>query len=312
MQQDGFDLARARVSVVLNAGSGKQKGPDLAALLRERLEPQVAALRILSCRKGDELPALARSAVEDGADLVIAAGGDGTQAAVAGALAGTGCPMGVIPGGTFNYFARDLGVGETPEEAIETLLIARPAPVAVGEINGLVFLNNCSFGAYPEILKTREDVYRRWGRSRIAAYWSVLRTLTNLRHPLELTVRTRAGESHHCTAVAFVAKSAYQLDSFGLEGAQAIRDGHFALLIAQATRPLPLIGAAFRLAAGLSGKGSDFTLVEADDITIATRPARQTVAHDGEKSRLTGPFRLRIRPGALTVLCPPPGAERAA
>lgn len=301
-----FDLSRAQISVILNAGSGKQSGDEIADLLEQELAPRCAGFALMRTGRGDDLPRLAREAVAEGADLVIAAGGDGTQAAVAGELAGTGAIMGVIPGGTFNYFAGDLNVGDTPETALETLLTGRPARIHVGEINGRVFLNNVSFGAYPDILKRREAIYRRWGRSRVAAYWSVVTALWNLRRPMRLTV----GDKSYSTALAFVAKNRLQLEQFDLDGAEAVEDGRFALLVARGRTPWSLIGAALRLALGRSARDSDFDLILAEAITIETRPRRQLVAHDGEKSRMKGPFDVQIRRDALTVLVPPPGADR--
>lgn len=299
-QMPPFHLSRARVCVILNAGSGKKAGNDIADLLERELAPRAAGFSLIRTARGGDLPRLARQAVEDGFDLIVAAGGDGTQAAVAGELAGTDAVMGVIPGGTFNYFARDLGVGDTPEEALETLLSGRPAPVHIGEINGHVFLNNVSFGAYPDILKQREDIYRRWGRSRVAAYWSVVASLWDLRRPMRLT----AGGQTYTTALAFVANNRLQLEQFGLDGSTEVEAGRFALMIARASRPLSLIGAALRLAFGRSARGSDFDLIVTDQITIETRPVRQLVAHDGEKSPMNGPFDIQIRRDGLNVLLP--------
>lgn len=309
-QQTSFDLARARVCVVMNPGSGKQDGDALTDLLERELPPRVAEFALYRAATGADLPRLARKAVAEDFDLIVAAGGDGTQAAVAGELAGTEAVMGVIPAGTFNFFARELGVGENPEQGLETLLAGRPATVHVGDINGLVFLNNVSFGAYPKILQRREDTYRRWGRSRVAAYWSVIAALVNMRHPMRLLADDGRQERHFRTALAFVANSAYQLDAFGLDGAEAVRSGHFALLIAKANRPVALIGAALRLAFGKAGRDSDFDLIVTDRITIETRPNRQLIAHDGEKTRMTGPFHLAVRRDALKVLLPLPKPEK--
>ncbi|MEF9605239.1 diacylglycerol kinase family protein, partial [Paracoccus sp. PXZ] len=143
----------------------------------------MAALEVRGTGRGADLPAMARAAVAEGFDLIVAAGGDGTQAAVAGAVAGTPAAMAVIPGGTFNYFARDLGSGETVEAALKIFDAPRIRRVHVGEMNGMIFLNNVSFGAYPEILRRRESIYRRWGRSRLAAYWSAVAALWTLRRP---------------------------------------------------------------------------------------------------------------------------------
>lgn len=305
-------LDRARLCVILNPGSGRKEGDALAAKLEQALAPRVAEYALRVPPKGAQLPDVAKQAVQDGFDIIVAAGGDGTQSAVAGAVAGSNAVMGVIPGGTFNYFARDLGVGETVDDALETLLGGQCRDIDVGDVNGLIFLNNISFGAYPEILKTREDIYHRWGRSRVAAYWSVIKALARLRHPLHLTAQVAGQQQQFNTALAFVAKSAFQLDTFGLEGADAIRQGHFALLIARARRPVPLIGAAFRLAFGLSARNDDFDLICADETVIQTRSASELVAHDGEKTRMRGPFHLRVRHGALRVLVPADPASQGA
>ncbi|WP_405405287.1 diacylglycerol/lipid kinase family protein [Paracoccus sp. Ld10] len=307
---DGFDLASAKVCVVMNRGSGKKKHAALREVLNRRLAPACGSFALRESRKGSDLPAMARAVAAEGFDLVIAAGGDGTQSAVAGALAGSDVAMGVLPGGTFNYFARDLGVGETIDDALDTILEARVETVDVGDVNDLIFLNNVSLGAYPQILKTREGIYRRWGRSRMAAYWSVMVALRRLRSPMQLVARVDGRESRYTSALVFVAHSAYQLKSFGLEGADEIERGMFAVLIAKARRPLPLMRSALRMAMGKSAKNDDFDLILTDALTIETPDRRQLVAHDGEKSTLQSPFRFKVRHDGLRVLLPRDGISK--
>ena len=310
MQREKFDLGAARVCVIMNRGSGKKKHRDIVAQLDQQLKPVCGSYELRQSRKGSDLPALARQVAGEGFDLIIAAGGDGTQSAVAGALTGSGVAMGVLPGGTFNYFARDLGVGETIEDALDTLLDARVDEVDVGEVNDLIFLNNVSLGAYPQILKTREGIYKRWGRSRVAAYWSVIVALRRLRRPMQLVARVNGDVQRFESALVFVARSAYQMESFGLEGADAIRRGKFAVLIAKARQPLPLMRSALRLAFGHSAKDSDFDLILSDHLQIETPKRRQLVAHDGEKTVLFSPFRLQVRHGGLRVLVPADGVSK--
>lgn len=307
---DRVDLSACRLCVIGNLGSGRKDGRRQAEAIRDALKDRVAEFALRETDRGEHLAGLARRAVEEGFDIVVAHGGDGTQAAVAGALTGTQAVMGVLPGGTFNYFARDLGVGETVEDALETLLDAKVRPVDVGQIGNLVFLNNVSLGAYPDILKTREGIYERWGRSRLAAYWSVLVAMRRLRHPMRLTATVDGQDRDFTTALVFVARSAYQLDAFGLDGADAIRAGNFAVLIARARQPLPLLRSAFRLAFGFSAKDSDFDLILTDRLVIETGKRRQLIAHDGEKTRMVSPFRLRVRHGDLKVLVPADGVSK--
>ncbi|UXU75512.1 MULTISPECIES: diacylglycerol/lipid kinase family protein [unclassified Paracoccus (in: a-proteobacteria)] len=307
-----FDLSRARVCVLVNMGSGRQAGDQIAERLERVLAPRVASLTLRDSGSGADLTGLARQAIAQGCDLIVSVGGDGTQAAVAAAVADSPAAMAVIPGGTFNYFARDLGSGETPDEALRMFEAPRLRLVDVGDMNGMVFLNNVSFGAYPEILKHREDVYRRWGRSRLAAYWSAVAALWNLRRPLRLIVTANGQQRQFVSALVFVAKSAYQLDSFGLEGADRVRAGDLALLIARARRPGPLVRAALRLALGKSARYQDFDLITAPEIRIETLRSRQYVAHDGEKTWMQSPFDCRVRRRALRVLVPAPEPAAAA
>lgn len=299
-----FDLAAARVCAVINMGSGRKAGGHIADALTACLQGRVSELKLCRIDKGSDLADVAHQAVAQGFDLIVAVGGDGTQAAIASAVTGTSAAMVVIPGGTFNYFARDLGSGETFEAALKVFESPVLRRIHVGEMNGMIFLNNVSFGAYPEILKRRENIYKRWGRSRMAAYWSAVAALWNLRRPLQLVVRADGQERRFTTALAFVAKSAYQLETFGLEGASQIREGQLALLVARAHRPGPMVRAALRLALGKSARYHDFDLISAEEIYLETLPKHEYVAHDGEKVWMDAPFHIRVRHHALAVLVP--------
>lgn len=303
-------LGASRLCIILNASSGSDDDQRLITQITDTLEPHCADLVIRRTERGSDLAAMAKRAVQEGFDIILSCGGDGTQSAVAGALAGSDAIMGVLPAGTFNYFARDLGVGETMEDALETVLDALPARIDIGQIENLVFLNNVSLGAYPQILKTRESIYKRWGRSRLAAYWSVLVALRRLRHPMSLTARMGDQSRHFTTALVFIARSAYQLETFGLEGADAIRNGQFAVLIAKARQPMPLIRSAIRLALGKTAKNSDFELIVTDELVIETRRGQHLVAHDGEKTVMASPFHLRVWKDGLRVLLPADGTNK--
>lgn len=298
-----FDLSRHRVCVLLNAGSGDTDHQVVADRIEAALKPVAAGFSLRRLAPRGDIAQAARQALEQGFDVIVVAGGDGTQSAVAGVLAGRDAVMAVLPGGTFNYFARELGVGEDLDQALHTIRHARTGRVDLGRINDLVFLNNVSLGAYPHILKTREGIYRRWGRSRLAAYWSVLVALRRLRRPMTLTAHVEGEDRHYTTALLFVARSAYQLEHFGLDGAEDVRQGKLAVLIARARQPLPLMRSAIRLALGFSAKDSDFDLIVTDRLTIRTG-RRQLVAHDGEKTVMDSPFHLSVMRGALKVLLP--------
>ena len=300
-----IDLSTAKLVLVLNGAAGKQDAAANEEKIRARLTPHVGAYATYAVRSGADIAGAAKRAAQDGADVVVALGGDGTQSAVAAALAGSDTVMGVLPGGTFNYFARELGVGETLDAALDTLLSGQVQRMDVGDVNGRIFLNNASFGVYPKILERREAVYKRWGRSRVAAYWSVLLTLWEMRDPMHLSLTLDGTKREFHTPLAFVARSAYQLENMGLEGADAVRDGQLALFLAKGHSPLHLMAAAVRLAFGKTARGQDFELLIADEILIETRrQPRRLLAFDGEKERAIGPFRLRVQREALSVIVP--------
>lgn len=304
-----LNLHERRLCVIVNAKSGRREGAGLTEKLRDLLAPKVAQFELRPLRKGSRIDEQIRRAVKDGFDLIAVLGGDGTQSAAADALAGTDAVMAVLPGGTFNFFARDLGVGDTVDQALETLLNGQVRRIDVGDVNGRVFLNNTSFGAYPDILEKRESFYRRFGRSRIGAYWTVLTTLTQLRRPLVLHARVNGEMKDFETGLAFVAKNAYQIESLGLDGAEALREDRLAVFIARATGGWGLIGAALRLAFGLSARERDFDLICSRDLIIETRPDKRLIARDGEKERMPGPFHLKVRPDALSVVVPLPDPD---
>ena len=293
------------VCVILNERSGDHAEGDRRARISALLDEAGIASKIAVPDGEEDLVVFARKALErSGAEMLVAAGGDGTIAAVAAASHDAGVPMGVIPQGTFNYFARGLDIPEDMEGAVEVLATGQLHDMPLGEVNGEVFLNNTSLGVYPLILQRRESIYNRWGRSRLAAYWSVLLALTGFRRPLKLRLTLDGREVKLRTPLAFVAKSAYQLERFNLDGADAIRDGHFALFTAKGERSIDLVRTALKLAGGSAQNGSDFDLQIARDITIQTGRKRTLVARDGEKAMMKTPIRVRLRDAPLKVMVP--------
>lgn len=242
---------------------------------------------------------------DDRPDIVVAAGGDGTVSAIAAEVIGTGIPLAVLPLGTFNYFARGLGYSEDPETAARQILAGAPHSIRVGSVNGTPFLNNASLGLYPHVLREREQTYQRWGRHRLAAHWSVVRSFVQFRRPLSITLDRGRGPETRESALVFVARSAYQLERFGLEGGETISDDAFAVLIARATTRGELARVIALLTARQAKEGRDYDMLRASDMTITLHGRQQALlAHDGEKRVERSPFRFRMDPRPLTVILP--------
>ncbi len=157
----------------MNLSSGWEDKDSTLARIQEIL----SGARIELVRKGFECGEIARDAVRRAARAVVAAGGDGTVRAVGEALAGTGVPLGVIPAGTFNHFARDLGVPLDIEAAAAALIRSgRIAQADAGEVNGRVFVSNAILGLYPAARQERAQEERRGAEGPIAVAGAALIT----------------------------------------------------------------------------------------------------------------------------------------
>jgi diacylglycerol kinase family enzyme len=294
----------AEICVIVNTAAGKQDGEERIEAIRAAFRQSGAEVEVRTFGRGVHPVRAAEEAVARGHGTIVAAGGDGTISAVAGALAGTGRRMGVLPFGTFNYFARSLGLPEELEEAARVIVTGQVRTLDLGEVNGRIFINNASLGAYPTILDQRERFYRRWGRSRIAAYWSMLVTLVRFRSPLRIALTVDGATRQLRTPLVFVAKNAGQLEAVGLEGGDCVRSGRFAVFLAPDVGRLALVIYALRVGLGLAEPREDFELICGREVTVETAAHRRLVARDGERERMESPFAFRLRPAALDVFVP--------
>ncbi len=260
-----------------------------------------AELRPFSGDPADE----AARAVRDGFRIVVAAGGDGSVAGVAHALAGTQAALAVLPLGTFNYFARGLNMPEDPKAAARAILEGQPHDIRVGTLNGRVFLNNVAIGLYPAILEEREATYARFGRYRLLAHIASLRTILRFQAPHRMDLYQDDTRMRIRTPMLFVARSAYQLDQFGLEGGEAISDDRFVVFLAHQQTRLGFLRLAWRLIRKRVDHGRDVIVSTPRRLAVAVRGRRQiAVALDGEKLKMKLPLRIQLNDHALRVILP--------
>ncbi len=297
-------LVVTRLEVVLNHGSGTLDKPELAQTIGRVFKERGIDARIRITGNGEQLRNACEQAAGSDAPIVVAGGGDGTIATVAQHLLGSGKTLGVLPLGTFNYFARNLGVPLEVDQALAVIVAGGSTTVDVGEVNGHVFLNNSSIGLYPAVLTRRESVYRRFGRSQLAAYLSVLLTLVKPPAFVKLAVTADGRLLPRRTPLLFIGTNAYQMESFDIVGTECLNAHQLTLYI---TRPMGSLAigrlAARALSRGLRGAGA-FEAVCAEEIVIAMRRRQVRVALDGEVRVLTTPLRYRMLRNALPVIVP--------
>jgi YegS/Rv2252/BmrU family lipid kinase len=295
-----------RPAIIINAASGADDKQEA----RERLEEVFAAggtkARISLARSGEEIIELARRAVKDDCEPVIAGGGDGTINAVASVLVGTERRLGVLPLGTLNHFAKDLSIPPDLEEAARVCVAGHTARVDVGEVNGRIFLNNSSLGLYPSIVRQREKQQERLGRGKWPAFiWAALSVLR--RYPfLNVRLSVDDREMARRTPFVFIGNNEYEMENFNMGARSCLDKGQLSMYVAHRTGRLGLVRLAFSALFGSLHKQEDFDALCTKEIWIETRHKRLRVATDGEVTVMTTPLHYRVRPGALRVLVPKP------
>ena len=198
---------------IINAASGRSDAETKRAVIEQALQAAGRTGELRFTRPAD-LPRVAREASTTALatrSAVVAVGGDGTINAVAQAAHAAGCAMGVVPLGTFNYFARTHGISTEPAQAAQMLMQAVPTPVQVGTVNGHVFLVNASLGLYPVLLEDRETYKARFGRSRWVALGAACLTLLRFHRQLRLQIDQGGVVRNVRTPTLFVGNNRLQL-----------------------------------------------------------------------------------------------------
>lgn len=291
-----------RIVAVINAASGSA-GENSCERLQEILRERGLHWRVRAARETGELAALARAAAEGDAGVVVAGGGDGTVSAVASHLAGSAKILGVLPLGTLNHFAKDVGIPLDLGAAVDAIAAGAVAVIDVAEVNGRLFLNNSSVGLYPKIVLRREAERRR-GRSKWLALISALyRTLRQYG-----MIRARVTADGQCfqrrTPILFVGNNEYQIEGRDLGGRKHLDRNVLCLYALHKTGPWGLLQFVVRALLRRAWRVKDFDALQARAIDVETRRKRLSVALDGEVIVLETPLRYRIRGAALRVIVP--------
>lgn len=295
------------IAVVLNTESGPRR-PDVRgeiahAFRGEGIDPTIRAI-------GDPvvLADAAREVRDAGAHIVVAAGGDGTISAVASAVAGTSVPLGVLPLGTLNHFAKDAGIPIDLTEAVRTIVHGVVRRVDLGSVNDRVFVNNASIGVYPDMVAVRERL-RAQGHSKVIA--SIRATFEVLRRNADVTVHLEADSVRVAarTPFLFVSNNEYLVEGIKI-GARTRLDGgrlfaYFAPPVR--TRDLPTLFA--RSVFGIARRDHALETLSANELWVRTSAGRTiSVACDGELVSLSSPLHYRSHPAALNLIGPPSAA----
>jgi diacylglycerol kinase family enzyme len=280
-----------------------------AAALGDRLEATVRAA-FEACGREIELELLDGKDMADGvrlhlnASIIAVGGGDGTLGGAAQILTGTRTALAILPLGTRNHLARQLGVPLDLAEAAKIAATGERRRMDLGRAGKRIFVNNASIGLYPDLVTEREKRQGPKWLGTIPAAWQVLRTMRP--HHYRLVVDGQVHEAR--TPLLFVGNNRYSLDLGSLGERESLGDGELSLCAVHADGPAQLAWLALKVLVGLTNRDADFeNLGEARSIVIEAAGGSAGeigVAIDGEVVRMALPLQLDILPSALGVVAP--------
>jgi diacylglycerol kinase family enzyme len=293
------------VTILINGNAGSVAGADEREKLEGLLHQALPDARVVFTDDGTDVAGEARQSLENGARMIVGGGGDGTLSSIAAVLAGTETPLGVLPLGTLNHFAKDLGIPLDVEAAVATLASGRVVRVDVGDVNGSLFLNNSGLGLYPVIVHLRE-LKQNLGFSKWpAAFWATLKALGRYER-LSIQVLAEGQKLRRRTPVVFVGNNEYLLEGIGMPARDHLDDGRLCVYIPHATGRFRLIWFSIRALFGRSRPGNEFDAFLTTECWIETRHHLLRISLDGEVTVLRSPLHYRVRPQALRVMVPQP------
>ena len=292
------------IPVLLNRGGGAVAADAgiadkvEAALSAAGTEPDIELV------DGSDYEARCTTLAEGGDSLVIVGGGDGTIGAAASALVGTQTALGILPLGTLNHFARDLGIPASLDEAAALIATGRERRVDVAEMNGRIFINNSAIGLYPLMVLDRDSQRQRLGRRKGPAMLvASLRTLARFNHQ-RLTLVINDERERVDTPLLFVGNNDYRIDIGAPGQRSSLSDGQLCVMVMRKKTRRSLIAASIRALLDRARPDDMERIDGVERLQVRSRRTRLPVSLDGEVVSAVPPLDYRIRKQALRVLAP--------
>ena len=245
----------------------------------------------------------ASDALARGSKILVAGGGDGTVSSVASAIEGSDAALGILPLGTLNHFAKDVGVPLDLDDAIRVVAAGRLIRVDVADVNGHSFINNASIGMYASLIAERQAL-QRLGRHKWLAHGLAAARVWRRYHRLHVLLGGDGRQRALRTPFVFIGNNEYQLSGLELGGRTTLDAGRLQVCMAPG---MPRHRVARMILVAIFGdicRLEGFESFTASQVTLNVRTSRQRVSLDGEVITLDNPLTFRIRPRILPVMVP--------
>ena len=298
-------MVKPRAVPVLINGSGgaASRDPNIGQTVRTAIKAAGIDAKVELIEGGDA-EVRCKAIAERGDELVVVGGGDGTIGAAASALIGSKTRLGILPLGTLNHFARDLGIPTDLDEAAKLIASGKARKVDVAEMNGRIFINNSAIGLYPLMVIDRDVQQKRLGRSKkLAMIVASARTLARFGHQrLILTVNDE--KERVDTPLLFVGNNDYRIDIGAAGQRKNLDDGRLCVMVMRKKTRIGLVASSIR-ALFNRARDDDMEMIEGvERLRVSSNRSHLPVSLDGEVVSAQPPLDYRIRKGALRVVAP--------
>ncbi|MGV3773849.1 MAG: diacylglycerol/lipid kinase family protein [Verrucomicrobiales bacterium] len=300
-----------RAGLIINAKSGAAQSMQPGEA-KEKLAQILASKGWqIDCHviEGENLEQQALRLRSDGAEIIVVGGGDGTINSLADVSYRHKFPLAVLPLGTHNHFAKDIGMPADLEEAALSLTSGVIREVDLGEVNGKLFLNNSSIGAYPRAVEARSQLQKRVPLKKWAAM--LIATINAFaRHPV-LNVKIQFAESVkiRSTPFVFVGNNEYEIDLFSIKLRSCLNAGKLCVYTARCAGVSCLVRLFFQSLFNRLEGSRDFEMFLCEEVELIPHKNRLKVACDGEVMTMDAPLRYRVIKKGLKVLAPKAARE---
>jgi diacylglycerol kinase family enzyme len=299
-------VKRGQLTFVLNreAGTLVSLGPEVVeAGLREILAAIGCAVEILNVT-GDKVEETLRLALRSDADAVIVGGGDGTVASAATIFAGQDKPLGILPMGTFNLAARDVGMSTDWKEAATQLVTAPVVEADLLDVGGKLYFCMVVLGFYPALVMGQEEYHGNWLVKSVRTLIDAARSMATF-PPLNLSLKQNGITESHRTRMALIANNDYE-DMFGIIPARSSLDaGYFTVYVSKHRTRLGMARSVLAWLLGRWKQDREIISMRTTALEIDVKSKRRlAVMMDGEVDKIVLPFKVSLKPKALRVISP--------
>jgi diacylglycerol kinase family enzyme len=242
--------------------------------------------------------------LQNGCDILFVGGGDGTVSAVAEIAVERGVAIAPLPLGTHNHFAKDLCIPQDLDAALAAILEGEFRKIDAGCVNGKLFLNNSSIGAYPQAVEARSKLQQKVPITKWAAM-AIATVNTFARRPLaHVRIGMDGREITRSAPFIFVGNNQYDIDLFAIKLRTSLNSGKLCIYTARCTG-ISCLFRLFFLSLINRLKGSrDFEMFLCETAVITPKQRHAKVSRDGEVMMMETPLKYRIMKGALRVMAP--------